>query len=1032
MTPRVFACDVFIALACCLTLSQNAIAQDQYYLKTYTTENGLPHNNIRDIAQDKTGFLWVATWDGLSRFDGYDFKNYFHNPSDSTSIPFFSVLKVVVDGGNNVWVLCEHNQVAKYDRAADRFISFDRAISNHCPSVNHIDIEKDPDENLWISTEKGLIKVSWQTITAREILVENKNGVSLFRDHSYSIFFDDKGDIWLHSPDQFVRCRQIDTTLYGELKSYSLGKLQKLLSSYANLNLDCEISRFSGEPIIFSNQGLYRTDSLTSVISEYSYKPIIKENVTNRPFVWGNSNGSIYTCSSGLPECGSVQLLRNHAATCFFRDNENSIWYGEASRNGSGAGLTRCQEVGTGFKYPLFNPGKNQNDLAVSAIIKDHDGNIWVGTRDKGELWRISPDGARKYWPYPSGLPVRNTAFVKAFVEDLDGIWIGYNNGTLAFYSFISQKIRVLLNPDAPGSAANQPREIHSLFMEEHGTLLISGSGIISRLDPVSGNITLLSDHIVPMNAYCLVKDSNNRYWLGSGNSTLYSFDSTFRQVKSYKLCKANYNIEDIRFTNGNTMWIATLGGGICYFDPLTNSSEFFTTSNGLSNNTTYSIRLDKEGNLWISTDHGISMFNPDTRQFRVYGPTDGLKINEFNADASFMSADGRIFMGGMGGLAAFFPESLHDNFRDEENTRLVISEVRVSGIPRHFSKAVYETKEIRLSRGDDNLQVSFACLSFKMADRIKYRHRLCGYDKNWIETDYRNRMVTYARLTPGHYSLELEATNLDGNWVHKAGLDIYIPAIYYQSQWFKAAILALALIISVVFVYMYNRQIRLKEQQKQEQLRLESLRGQMNPHFIFNSLNSINYFISQNDRLSANRYIADFSRLIRSILNNLSAEYVPLENELESLKEYLSLEYLRFSDKFDYTIEVSPDINAEFIEVFPGLAQPFVENAIWHGIRGLENRKGFIKIRFFKADISKLNCIIEDDGIGRKLASENRNSMPGRRSRGMGIVQERLRIINRLHRANYTVQIEDIKPGIRETGTRVVIEIPAREITPG
>jgi LytS/YehU family sensor histidine kinase len=224
-----------------------------------------------------------------------------------------------------------------------------------------------------------------------------------------------------------------------------------------------------------------------------------------------------------------------------------------------------------------------------------------------------------------------------------------------------------------------------------------------------------------------------------------------------------------------------------------------------------------------------------------------------------------------------------------------------------------------------------------------------------------------------------------------------------------------------------YVRQIKSRARQVNDQLRLESLRSQMNPHFIFNSLNSINYFISKEDKLSANHYIADFSRLIRSILDNLSSDYIPFDNELESLHDYMKLEYLRFGDKFNYSIKSEILIKSNEFSIVPGLVQPFIENAIWHGVRGLEHRAGFIGIEFIKVNPAKIQCIIEDDGIGRKMADLLRNNLPGHKSHGIGIVQERLRIINKLTKNKYQIKIEDLYPDKSDTGTRVTIDIPVK-----
>lgn len=213
-----------------------------------------------------------------------------------------------------------------------------------------------------------------------------------------------------------------------------------------------------------------------------------------------------------------------------------------------------------------------------------------------------------------------------------------------------------------------------------------------------------------------------------------------------------------------------------------------------------------------------------------------------------------------------------------------------------------------------------------------------------------------------------------------------------------------------------------------QQNLRLESLRGQLNPHFIYNSLNSINYFISKSDRENTNQYIADFARLMRAILNNSSADFIPLNKEIEAVSDYLKLENMRFSDKFDFEIEVNPDLEIENIEVAPTMLQPFIENSIWHGVRYLEGRKGSIVVRFGEIHEKFLLCTVEDDGIGRRLSSERKSiDQKKRRSRGISIIMDRIAILNLMNKSNCRILIEDLYPKREESGTKVIIELPVR-----
>jgi len=245
-----------------------------------------------------------------------------------------------------------------------------------------------------------------------------------------------------------------------------------------------------------------------------------------------------------------------------------------------------------------------------------------------------------------------------------------------------------------------------------------------------------------------------------------------------------------------------------------------------------------------------------------------------------------------------------------------------------------------------------------------------------------------------------------------------------YQTLLFRIAIPLFVVLLIGIIIWVSLRQMRARERQKRDTLRHQALRGQMNPHFIFNSLNSINYFISKNDTLAANRYIADFSKLIRTVLNNMNEEFVRLTVELGSLEDYLKIEHLRFGNKFDYSLEVDDQVVPESIMVSPGIVQPFVENAIWHGVMGLDNRKGVIRVSL-KMNGDRLVCIVEDDGVGRTRSEAMKDRSLPKKSKGIYLAMERLRIINNLQGTNYRIVISDLHPDLTETGTKVEIDMP-------
>jgi LytS/YehU family sensor histidine kinase len=234
---------------------------------------------------------------------------------------------------------------------------------------------------------------------------------------------------------------------------------------------------------------------------------------------------------------------------------------------------------------------------------------------------------------------------------------------------------------------------------------------------------------------------------------------------------------------------------------------------------------------------------------------------------------------------------------------------------------------------------------------------------------------------------------------------------------------LSLALLLFAGLIYMLIRNIRQK-QRANMQIKLQSLRAQMNPHFIFNSLNSVNNFISKNDERSANKYLSDFSRLMRTVLSNSDQDFVSLETEVDTMRIYLELEHFRFGEKFDYQLEIADDIDPEIIRVPPMLIQPYIENAIWHGLRYKED-KGILNVRIFTEN-NLLYCTVKDNGIGRKKSAELKtNHQKTYQSTGIKNTKERIDLLNKMHGTRLSVSILDLEENGNAAGTLVKISVP-------
>jgi LytS/YehU family sensor histidine kinase len=324
----------------------------------------------------------------------------------------------------------------------------------------------------------------------------------------------------------------------------------------------------------------------------------------------------------------------------------------------------------------------------------------------------------------------------------------------------------------------------------------------------------------------------------------------------------------------------------------------------------------------------------------------------------------------------------------------------------------------------------------FNNANQNQYAYMLEGAEKNWVFSGQVNT-ATYSGLKPGTYTFKVKAANNDGLWGDETVLKIIINPPIYARWWF----IALLALLAGAAVYAWNR-FRINQTRKEEKLKavfqqqiaeteMKALRAQMNPHFIFNSLNSIQKYILKNEHFEASQYLTKFSRLIRLILDHSNQNTVLLSSELEMLKLYIEMESLRFDNKFDYAIITSDNLQPDTVEIPSMLIQPYVENAIWHGLLHKES-KGKLTVSFNRDAESKLIVTVEDNGIGREKAAELKSKQVlKKKSYGMQITEDRIAIINRIQKIHATAAVIDVKDVNHEAaGTRVLLHIPLKNLT--
>jgi ligand-binding sensor domain-containing protein len=554
---------------------------------------------------------------------------------------------------------------------------------------------------------------------------------------------------------------------------------------------------------------------------------------------------------------------------------------------------------------------------------------------------------------------------------------------------------------------------IKSIEELENGMLLV-GTGRRTLLVNTEKLITI--DTIWPHRTTS-VCSYNNAYYIGTVNGlyivtkdkhTRYMGDvyPSLRQRISY-FCQS---------PNG-LLWIATYGAGVICMknDQVINH---ITTQNGISSDICRTLFVNNNF-LWVGTDKGLNKINISQTPYPVttYSTSDGLPTNIINA--IYVEGD-TIFVGSPAGLT-FFDETKVTNY---SKCNLRILDISVANKSQPLQNGY------RLRYRENSLKISYAGISFKSGGYIWYRYRLKGLTNAWDSTS--QTVLEYPSLPPGSYELELIAVNKKGIVSNPIKISFIVETPFWQTLPFQVLIIAVAILITWILVAWRFSILRKEEQerssvqQKLNELEQMALRSQMNPHFIFNCLNSIQNFIITNDLESSNWYLSEFAHLIRQTLDNSEKGTISITNEIKYLKRYLELEMMRFGHSFGYNIEIDPDIDSDLVNIPTMILQPYIENSIRHGIRYKENGGGRIDIRFQKSNEGFI-CIIQDNGIGRKKANEYKSKMHVEyQSKGMSLTAERINILNRQLIEPITIEINDlIDAQDQAMGTRIILHFP-------
>ncbi len=1019
---------------------------------------GVPDDDIRAVAKGKDGFIWLGTQDGLARFDGIQFKFWKNDTNDPRSLPANEVVSLL-PLENRIWVGTSDGP-AVLDLVADTFIRYDyptyfsKLMKNHKDNLEVSCIHQDAAGDIWLGFRiHGIFRYdsktnSFEHYPYNETAARNYIKLNEYTPHTLSIASNPANDslIWVG-------------TSIGLQEIHKPGKKVKSYY-YPHSDLNKMAWQNAFRRLYFHDDGLLYVGSWHAGMHLFDprYKTFVKLQVkagTNPDFleypigrivrkskdeIWISSGPGLTLYNTRRQEI--IFSIRNDTGKSLYYgvdviDDKGRHWYGEATgcyvydpvvRKFPEYNFADINGIDWGFAFYLKQmPGSDE----ISVIARNADGIFHFNRRTKS--WRKTPI-PQHYVKNFDALDPRGISL------DPDGnVTISSTNG---LFSWSPKTDRITPHPLQKQFA--RPISSSILWDSQGQFWFYHGEDGLIRYNPQANSFQYFhktSGYGFPQLAYNftgkLFEDSRGNVWISNvgGIVVWHAEKGNFFAFPYSTIPERSFSgVEGVCEDRQGRVWFTGWGAVAGYAEaahPEKGLVKKITLDPSRTGSTAYGITSDKSGDIWVWAKKSVVKMNGADLSQTYYA------FDYFTTKPDFYSLstlpDGMLAFGGRNFILIVDPSQVRLN---DEMPEPYITEFRVQQEVIPFYQDPSRKYALPLAYWENYFAFAFSAKAFTLGNGVRFRYRLLGFQDEWTDAGER-RFVNYTNVPGGNYTFQLQAANNEGVWNKKLlEIPVFVATAWWATWWFRGtALLALALLGYAYYRYrirLFRRESELKSEfeKRLSAEEMNALRAQMNPHFLFNSLNSIDNFILKNESRKASEYLNNFARLMRLILQNSRSNYVNLKDELEALELYLQMESLRFKDKFQYEIKVADGLDTASTDIPPMLIQPYVENAIWHGLMHKSDKsEGWVEVSVSQQN-GALHCRIEDNGIGRERAAEIKASHPasggGKKSFGMQITQDRIAMINKLYNANTSVEIVDLKNEEGEaTGTRVELVIP-------
>lgn len=1012
------ACVAFCIVLICFVSAATAQTTARIPFKNLNVADGLPQSFISGLVQDSTGFIWIGTRDGVARYDGRKFKVFRHVPGDTSTLANNTVSNLFLDRHNRLWICYETGDIDVLYTTTEKLFHFTKDavfIAAFGALKDRHAITEDAGGNICMLSMKGIFFCNFERHALRFYSSEQlgliNNPIASFATYgSELVLLTDTALVILNSqkkitqvvPYPFIRPR-----LYNPLWTFK--------STYCLVRPTGEIIMLDGDRvIIFNLKKKLFTVRLMPAANRSDINCFAQDTAGNLML---NCKADIYV----LPLNNELQMWKQNTdnralpAVCMLLDQSGVLWVG-----GNGNGIQNFD-----LRLPRLTGSPYEKNFHEDVLTKM----LRIPSYEINNTYLHNMHPYRLRWVKGSD----------------DKIWIseGGNEQTVTADVCYVDKGHLVFPPwHYTDSSVKTHIQINGMAFSASGKLW----GIDYFLRPVYFNtqthaVTVYRSvaPVIYSSAFTvnsLLMEGEETFWISTSLKGLYRYNKRTGETIHYTQHDSPGSLPTNQLMNlvndpyaDTIMWMGTLGSGLVKFNKVTGKCRIYTTGDGLPNNTIYAV-IAAGNKLWCSSNKGLFSFDLQTEKVQSYTSKDGLLGDEFNRFHYLQLPDNRIAFGGVDGYTVINPVQMpDDDFRPVTAiTNFGIANVPAdagyAGSPLH--QAINSLQEMVLPYYQNFLTFEFAALEFNITEKLQYRYRLQGFDDKWITTGTDN-IATYTNIPPGNYTLKINATNTAGKWSsYVKVLHIIIRPPFWKTWWFISLCVAAAGGLIYLFIKERIAVVRKEEQQKRHfereamELKAQALRAQMNPHFIFNCLNSIKALIQEDSKKQAIIYLTTFSKLIRNQLNSAQQE-VSLHEELETCKLYVQLESLRFGSKVVYEFTTDENVDTHSFKVPPLILQPFIENAIWHGILPKEGGKVTVTVR---PQPNGVQCTIDDNGIGRETSLLNKaQNTPTYQSKGMKLVQSRLQCYNVINNQRYSIEVIDKKdPASKPAGTMVIV----------